>query len=76
MPFNPGVTMPLAKEITVEAMGATPIAPPMDRQQPESQLESRLESSLAARIFALLSQQESGKAALAQVPGHRTVSGE
>ncbi|AVO49248.1 AAA family ATPase [Melaminivora suipulveris] len=37
---------------------------------------SRLESKLAARIFVLLLARESGKAALAQSLGHRSVSGE
>ena len=41
-----------------------------------SQLESQLESKLAAKVIRLLRAQASGKAALAQALGHRSVSGE
>ena len=46
------------------------------KQPLESRLESRLESLLAARIVFLLADKEAGKARLASLLGHRTVSGE
>jgi ATP-dependent DNA helicase RecG len=45
-------------------------------ESPESRLESRLESTLAASVILLLNQAEAGKAQLAQLLGHKTVSGE
>jgi hypothetical protein len=42
----------------------------------ESRLASRLESLLAAKILMLLAQEETGKSAMAQYLGHKTVSGE
>ena len=55
---------------------ATTAAIPLTASRLESQLESRLESKLAAKVLALLQAQESGKAALSQALGHRSVSGE
>ena len=55
---------------------ATTAAIPLTASRLESQLESRLESNLAATVLALLQAQESGKAALSQALGHRSVSGE
>ena len=45
-------------------------------EQIDSRLESRLESSLAAKVLLKLHEQETGKSALAQHLGHKTVSGE
>lgn len=42
----------------------------------ESRLESRLKSTLAAKVLLKLNQQDTGKSALAQYLGHKTVSGE
>jgi ATP-dependent DNA helicase RecG len=42
----------------------------------ESRLKSRLESSLAAKVLLKLHEQKTGKSALAQHLGHKTVSGE
>ena len=44
--------------------------------QVEQRLESRLESPLAAKVLVKLQEQETGKSALAQYLGHKTVSGE
>ncbi len=44
--------------------------------QLESRLESRLESPLAARIVLAIQQNPLGKAAIAPILGHKTVSGE
>ncbi len=44
--------------------------------QVEQRLESRLESPLAAKVLLNLQEQETGKSALAQYLGHKTVSGE
>ena len=44
--------------------------------RPESRLESRLESSLAAKVVMHLAQADAGKAQLAALLGHQTVSGE
>ena len=70
----------LAEEISVEPAVSEPKIPPATLPQPEPRLEprleSRLESPLAARLVVLLQAQESGKAALAQALGHRSVSGE
>jgi ATP-dependent DNA helicase RecG len=44
--------------------------------RPESRLESRLESPLAAKILLALHDKPAGKAALAALFGHKTVSGE
>ncbi|MDD2546331.1 MAG: helix-turn-helix domain-containing protein [Burkholderiaceae bacterium] len=51
---------------------------PLSAQEgmPLSRLESRLESKLAAKVLLLLRNAETGKAALAQSLGHRSVSGE
>ena len=48
------------------------------RHQPqaESRLESRLESKLAAKVVLALWKEEQGKAGLAQILGHKSVSGE
>ena len=61
---------------TSTAPAATPAAPPQPASRLESRLESRLGSTLAAKVLLLLHAQESGKAALAQALGHRSVSGE
>lgn len=45
-------------------------------EQIELRLESRLESSLAAKVLLKLRELETGKSALAQHLGHKTVSGE
>lgn len=42
----------------------------------ESQLESRLESALAAKVMLAIRPQPLGKAAIAPILGHKTVSGE
>lgn len=62
----------------VQSVREIPTAAPADeeRQESISRLGSRLESPLAARLVVLLQAQESGKAALAQALGHRSVSGE
>jgi ATP-dependent DNA helicase RecG len=44
--------------------------------RPESRLESRLESSLAAKVLLILRNNEQGKAGMASILGHKTVSGE
>jgi len=44
--------------------------------QLESRLESRLESSLAAKVVLAIRPQPLGKAAIAPILGHKTVSGE
>ena len=44
--------------------------------QIDQRLESRLESPLAAKVLLKLQEQETGKSALAQYLGHKTVSGE
>lgn len=41
-----------------------------------ARLESRLESNLAARVVVLLGEAEAGKAQLAKLLGHKSVSGE
>lgn len=48
----------------------------VDAEQSKQRLESRLESSLAARIVLLLEDEDAGKARLASLLGHKTVSGE
>ena len=45
-------------------------------QRLESRIESRIESPLAAKVLLKLQEQETGKSALAQYLGHKTVSGE
>ena len=45
-------------------------------EEAEPRLESRLESKLAAKVLLILAEQQSGKSALAQRLGHKTVSGE
>ena len=52
----------------------TPAATPSVGSRLESRLELQLESKLAAKMVALLQTQESGKAALSQAFGHRSVS--
>jgi len=47
-----------------------------DAEQSKQRLESRLQSSLAARIVLLLEDEDAGKARLASLLGHKTVSGE
>jgi len=54
----------------------TQITPRADAEQSKQRLESRLESSLAARIVVLLEDEDAGKARLASLLGHKTVSGE
>ncbi len=44
--------------------------------QLESRLESRLESALAAKVMLAIRPQPLGKAAIAPILGHKTVSGE
>lgn len=44
--------------------------------RPESRPESQLESNLAARVLMRLASKEEGKAGLAKMLGHKTVSGE
>jgi len=58
--------------------GSRPESRPGSRPEsrPESRLESRLESNLAARVIMHLSAHEEGKAGLAKMLGHKTVSGE
>lgn len=65
------VVVPLAKAVpVVQAIERTAYV------QPESRLESRLESALAAKVMILLGNGESGKATLAKLLGHKSVSGE
>ena len=46
------------------------------KQPLESRLESRLELNLAAKVMILLGEDEAGKAQLAKLLGHKSVSGE
>jgi len=56
---------------------ATPSGPGQDRGgQLESRLESRLESALAAKVMLAIRPQPLGKAAIAPILGHKSVSGE
>ncbi len=52
------------------------IATGANAEQLRQRLESRLESSLAAKIVVLLEGKDAGKARLASLLGHKTVSGE
>lgn len=61
----------LAKQLELQAENADDNASRL-----ELQLESRLESSLAAKVIMFLSEQELGKAEIAQRLGHKSVSGE
>lgn len=44
--------------------------------EPKTRLESRLESNLAMKVFLLLSKEPLGKASIAPLLGHKTISGE
>jgi predicted HTH transcriptional regulator len=46
------------------------------KSRPKSQPESELESQLAAKVLDILIENEAGKAELAAVLGHKTISGE
>ena len=45
-------------------------------EKTSAQVDQRLESPLAAKVLLKLQEQETGKSALAQYLGHKTVSGE
>jgi len=49
---------------------------PQVTREPESRPESRLESALAAKVVLAICEQPLGKAAIAPILGHKTVSGE
>lgn len=61
----------LAQQLELQAQNEDEAAPRL-----ELQLELRLESNLAAKVIIFLSEQELGKAEIAQRLGHKSVSGE
>jgi ATP-dependent DNA helicase RecG len=64
--------VPIAGSIAVDGVGLESRL----ESRLESQLESRLESPLAARVMIHLVQNADGKVGMAQMLGHKTVSGE
>ncbi|WP_051822150.1 Fic family protein [Desulfonatronum thiodismutans] len=59
----------------VTAPVADPVTDPVGSQL-KSRLESRLESALAAKVVLAIQEEPLGKASLAPILGHKTVSGE
>lgn len=61
---------------TVRRPATKPVTQSGPGQDPGGQLESRLESALAAKVMLAIRDQPLGKAAIAPILGHKTVSGE
>jgi len=64
------------KSLSASSDVGTPQVTSEDTERLESRLESRRESRLAAKALVILDGGENGKAGLAKIFGHKTVSGE
>ena len=79
-----GLPEPQISEVGMRVRLVVPLAEPISTQgvhaqtlpAAQDQLESRLESILAAKVLLMLREDEAGKAQLAKLLGHKTVSGE
>lgn len=76
MRFTVPLAEPLIAQMPKEQVDSQERPESRPESRPELQLESRLESQLAAKVLLRLQDGESGKPALAEYLGHRTVSGE